>query len=71
MQEKCEQARDGLSLARELSCGLHYSPETESLLAGYPPETNEKINNNNNNKTTGKSLLFWDINAHPFHFLLK
>ena len=42
MQEKCEKARGVPPLARELSCGLPYSPETENLLAGYPPETNEK-----------------------------
>ena len=42
MQEKCEKARGVLSLARELSCGLLCSPEAQSLLAGYPPETNEK-----------------------------
>lgn len=30
------------SLAREFSCALLCSSETESFLAGYPPETNEK-----------------------------
>ena len=42
MQEKCEKARGVLSLAREFSCALLCSSETESFLAGYPPETNEK-----------------------------
>ena len=43
MQEKCEKARGVLSLAREFSCALLCSPETESFLAGYPLETNEKL----------------------------
>lgn len=36
---KCERRS---SLAREFSCALLCSSETESFLAGYPPETNEK-----------------------------
>ena len=56
---KCERRS---SLAREFSCALLCSLETESFLVGYPPETNEK---------KWQCLLFWDINAHPFHFLLK
>ena len=50
-------ARGGLSLAREFSCALLRSPETESFLAGYPPETIEKKNNNKINNWEKLTVL--------------
>ena len=62
MQEKCENARGGLRSLASSPAPCFARQRRRASSQAIPQKQMKK---------KWQCLLFWDINAHPFHFLLK